>query len=164
MKRFLATIILLSLTISAHSQQSNGFGPEEGQSIALGSQVTVDIFNRFDKAWSERDYETIKSYVAEEALMRFNNGTIVEGPKAFVKEIEKQYKEIEKTYGWGWETLSALSIKGIGAKDPSVRNQIGEWVNAQFRGKDGSITIEWYQIHEGKIIYWYQANGKPMIE
>ena len=137
MKRFLATIILLSLTISAHSQQSNGFGPEEGQSIALGSQVTVDIFNRFDKAWSERDYETIKSYVAEEALMRFNNGTIVEGPKAFVKEIEKQYKEIEKTYGWGWETLSAFSIKGIGAKDPSVRNQIGEWVNAQFRGKDG---------------------------
>jgi hypothetical protein len=164
MKRFLATIILLSLTISAHSQQSNGFGPEEGQSIALGSQVTVDIFNRFDKAWSERDYETIKSYVAEEALMRFNNGTIVEGPKAFVKEIEKQYKEIEKTYGWGWETLSAFSIKGIGAKDPSVRNQIGEWVNAQFRGKDGSITMEWYQIHEGKIIYWYQANGKPMIE
>lgn len=164
MKRFLATIILLSLTISAHSQQSNGFGPEEGQSIALGSQVTVDIFNRFDKAWSERDYETIKSYVAEEALMRFNNGTIVEGPKAFVKEIEKQYKEIKKTYGWGWETLSAFSIKGIGAKDPSVRNQIGEWVNAQFRGKDGSITMEWYQIHEGKIIYWYQANGKPMIE
>ena len=164
MKRFLATIILLSLTISAHSQQSNGFGPEEGQSIALGSQVTVDIFNRFDKAWSERDYETIKSYVAEEALMRFNNGTIVEGPKAFVKEIEKQYKEIEKTYGWGWETLSAFSIKGIGAKDPSVRNQIGEWVNDQFRGKDGSITMEWYQIHEGKIIYWYQANGKPMIE
>ena len=164
MKRFLATIILLSLTISAHSQQSNGFGPEEGQSIALGSKVTVDIFNRFDKAWSERDYETIKSYVAEEALMRFNNGTIVEGPKAFVKEIEKQYKEIEKTYGWGWETLSAFSIKGIGAKDPSVRNQIGEWVNAQFRGKDGSITMEWYQIHEGKIIYWYQANGKPMIE
>jgi hypothetical protein len=161
MKRFLATIILLSLTISAHSQQSNGFGPEEGQSIALGSQVTVDIFNRFDKAWSERDYETIKSYVAEEALMRFNNGTIVEGPKAFVKEIEKQYKEIEKTYGWGWETLSAFSIKGIGAKDPSVRNQIGEWVNAQFRGKDGSITMEWYQIHEGKIIYCIKQTASP---
>jgi hypothetical protein len=66
--------------------------------------------------------------------------------------------------GWGWETISAFSIKGVGAKDSSVRNQIGEWVNAQFSGKDGSITMEWYQIHEGKIIYWYQANGKPVIQ
>ena len=41
---------------------------------------------------------------------------------------------------------------------------MGEWVNAQFRGKDGSITMEWYHIHEGKIIYWYQANGKPITK
>ena len=146
MKKYLATVILLLLTLTVHSQQSNGFGPAEGQSIALGSQVTVDIFNRVDKAWAERDYETIKSYVAEDASMRFDDGTQVVGPKAFVKKIEKQYKEIEKTYGWGWETISAFSIKGVGAKDPSVRNQIGEWVNAQFRGKDGSITMEWYHI------------------
>jgi len=24
--------------------------------------------------------------------------------------------------------------------------------------------MEWYQIHEGKIIYWYQANGKPVLK
>jgi hypothetical protein len=46
MKKYLATVILLLLTFTVHSQQSNGFGPAEGQSIALGSQVTVDIFNR----------------------------------------------------------------------------------------------------------------------
>ena len=118
----------------------------EGQIISLGSQVTVNIFNRVDMAWAERDYETIKSYVAEGASMRFDDGTQVVGPKAFVKKIEK-------TYGWGWETISAFSIKGVGAKDPSVRNQIGEWVNPQFRGKDGSIAME-----------WYQANGKPVTE
>ncbi len=38
-------------------------------------------------------------YVAEDASMRFDDGTQVVGPKAFVKKIEKQYKEIEKTYG-----------------------------------------------------------------
>ena len=48
MKKYLATVILLLLTFTVHSQQSNGFGPAEGQSIALGSQVTVDIFNRVD--------------------------------------------------------------------------------------------------------------------
>ena len=51
---------------------------------------------RFDKAWAERDYETLKSYVDEKATMRFDDGTQVIGPKAFVKKIEKQYKEIEK--------------------------------------------------------------------
>ena len=43
--------------------------------------------------WAERDYETIKSYVAEDASMRFDDGTQVVGPKAFVKKIEKQYKD-----------------------------------------------------------------------
>jgi hypothetical protein len=82
-----------------------------------------------------------------------------------VKKIEKAIQRNRKKLTAGeWETISAFSIKGVGAKDPSVRNQIGEWVNAQFRGKDGSITMEWYHIHEGKIIYWYQANGKPVTE
>lgn len=164
MKQLLSSIILMFFITSGYSQQSNGFGPAEGQSIALGSQVTVDIFKRIDKAWAERDYETLMSYIAEEATMRFDDGTLATGPKEFVKKIEKQYKEIEKTYGWGWETISAFSVKGIGAKDSTARNEIGEWVNAQFRGKDGSITMEWYQIHEGKIIYWYQANGKPVLQ
>ena len=164
MKKTLYTIILLSIGFSSYSQQTNGFGPAEGQTIALGSEVTVDIFKSIDKAWAERDYETLKSYIAEDAYMRFDDGTQVKGPKGFIKKIEKQYKEIEKTYGWGWETISAFSVKAVGAKDSSVRNQLGEWINAQFRGKDGSITMEWYQIHEGKIIYWYQANGKPVAK
>ena len=77
----------------------------------------------------------LKSYIAEDAYMRFDDGTQVKGPKGFIKKIEKQYKEIEKTYGWGWETISAFSVKAVGAKDSSVRNQLGEWINAQFRGK-----------------------------
>ena len=96
--------------------------------------------------------------------MRFDDGTQVVGPKAFVKKIEKQYKEIEKTYGWGWETISAFSIKGVGAKDPSVRNQIGEWVNAQFTGSDGSLVIEWYQIEGNQLISWVQTKAEAKKE
>ena len=93
MKKTLQFLFLSLISVTAFAQSSNGFGPAEGQSIALGSQVTVDIFMRFDKAWAERDYETLKSYVDEKATMRFDDGTQVIGPKAFVKKIEKQYSK-----------------------------------------------------------------------
>ena len=69
MKKTLQFLFLSLISVTAFAQSSNGFGPAEGQSIALGSQVTVDIFMRFDKAWAERDYETLKSYVDEKATM-----------------------------------------------------------------------------------------------
>ena len=164
MKKLLFPIVFLQITFFCYGQNSNGFGPAVGQTIAMGSEVTVGIFKRIDQAWAERDYETLKTYIADEAFLRFDDGTQVTGPKAFVKKIEKQYKEIQKTYGWGWETISAFSVKAIKAEDPTVRNQKGEWINAQFRNKDGSITMEWYQIYEGKVIFWYQAKGMPIIK
>ena len=87
MKHLLSSIILIFIFSSGYSQQSNGFGPAEGQSIALGSEVTVDIFKRIDKAWAERDYEILKSYIAKDAPMRFDDGTLVRGPKEFVKKL-----------------------------------------------------------------------------
>jgi hypothetical protein len=59
---------------------------QRDKSIALGSQVTVDIFNRVDKAWAERDYETIKSYVAEDASMRFDDGNTSCGTQGFCEK------------------------------------------------------------------------------
>ena len=44
------------LGVSSYSQQTNGFGPAEGQTIALGSEVTVDIFQSIDKAWAETGF------------------------------------------------------------------------------------------------------------
>jgi len=70
MKNLFTFLMLSVFTISGYSQQSNGFGPGEGQTIALGSQKTVDIFMKFDKAWAERDYETIKSYIIADAKMK----------------------------------------------------------------------------------------------
>ena len=52
-------ILFLSMTVTvAQKKNSNGFGPFEGQKIILGSQKTVDIFNKIDKAWLERDFQT----------------------------------------------------------------------------------------------------------
>ena len=166
MKNLFTFLMLSVFTISGYSQQSNGFGPGEGQTIALGSQKTVDIFMKFDKAWAERDYETIKSYIIADAKMKFADGTTVIGPDEFVKQMQKEYEKAISSSGsgWGWDTISAVSLKVIGGKDPSIKNQRGEWVNAQFIGNDKSITMEWYQIYEGKIVYWYQANGKASKE
>ena len=53
-------ILFLSMTVTvAQKKNSNGFGPFEGQKIILGSQKTVDIFNKIDKAWLERDFQTL---------------------------------------------------------------------------------------------------------
>ena len=44
-------------------KETNGFGPFEGQSVYLGSQETVDVFNAIDAAWAARDYEAMKSLI-----------------------------------------------------------------------------------------------------
>ena len=46
-------------------KETNGFGPFEGQSVYLGSQETVDVFNAIHAAWAARDYETLKSYIVD---------------------------------------------------------------------------------------------------
>ena len=96
MRKFLSSIILIFIFSSGYSQHSNGFGPAEGQTIALGSEVTVDIFKRIDKAWAERDYETLKSYIAKDAPMRFDDGTLVKGPKEFVKKLKNNTKKLRR--------------------------------------------------------------------
>ena len=111
------------------------------------------------------DYETMKSMIMDGGTFNFEDGTSVTTGGAFVAKIEEDYQNaIANNEDWGWKTDYAFAAYPDGAKDTEVANQKGQWVNAQFRGKDGSITMEWYHIHEGKIIYWYQANGKPVTE
>ena len=60
------TILLLSFAILFNCdekvvEQTNGFGPYEGQSVYLGDQSSVEIFKALDKAWASRDYSTMKS-------------------------------------------------------------------------------------------------------
>ena len=60
MKNLFTFLMLSVFTISGYSQQSNGFGPGEGQTIALGSQQTVDIFMRFDLKYKKCKFNLLK--------------------------------------------------------------------------------------------------------
>ena len=54
--------------------ESNGFAPFEGQTVMMGSQATVDIFNQIDDAWGAKDWDLLASYVADDASLTFEDG------------------------------------------------------------------------------------------
>ena len=50
-------------------EKSNGFVERSGQTIMLGSDASVDVVKQIDNAWKSRDYETLKSLVADDAKL-----------------------------------------------------------------------------------------------
>lgn len=144
-------------------EQTNGFGPYEGQSVYLGNQSTVEVFKVLDKAWAARDYTAMMSIIEDGGLFIFEDGHTVSTGQEFVDKVEAEYIEsIKKDQEWGWKTNYAFSVYPEGSDDPKATNQNGEWVNAQFSGNDGTY-IEWYQIVNGKLKMWYQTKGKYVI-
>ena len=139
---------------------SNGFGPFEGQKIMLGSQKTVDIFNKIDKAWLERDYQTLESLLSEKLTWKSANGPSGVDAKSFIEWTKKDYQDIKADgKDWGWTTVYAFAVKPTSSIDPKPSNEYGEWVNAQFTGSDGNMYIDWYQIYKGKLINTYSAKA-----
>ena len=158
-------IVGLLLTACNQSQQpcddkikANGFIIDTEQQVMLASNNAVDIFKEIDKAWFERDYEKIKSLVAEEATLRFANGDKGVGPKDLINLIKKEYEEnTNNGIKWGWTTDYAFSVKNTPTDNPKA-GDIGEWVLAEFTSEKFN-TIEWYQFNDGKLINWYQFNS-----
>ena len=124
----------------------------------MGSQNAVDIFNEIDKAWADLDYETLKSYVAEDAEMRFHDGRVAVGPEEFIELIKIWVSEIEDEKGneYKWNTDYAFSL--------AVTTIEGDWVNAQFTSThtnpdselEAEVIYEFYHIVDGKINEWSQ--------
>ena len=56
----------------------------------MGSQETVEIFMKIDEACTNRDFKTLKSFVADDAKMRFDDGTKVVVPIDFIEKIKKR--------------------------------------------------------------------------
>ena len=162
MKYLYFTLILcLSMTFSvAQKKNSNGFGPLEGQKIMLGSQKSVDIFNKIDKAWLERDYQTLESLVSEKLIWKSAQGPSGVDAKSFIEWTKKDYQNL-KAAGeeWAWKTVYAFAVKLTSSIDPKPKNEYGDWVNARFDGSDGTMYIDWYQIDQGKLINWYNAKA-----
>ena len=147
--------------------ETNGFAPNEGQTVMMGSQASVDVVVAMDKAWAARDYDALKSFIADEAVLQFENGQKAANGDEFVAIIDKQYQEgLAEGNSGEWKFRYAFSIKPSKPEGTDHANNRGEWVNAGFDGSDGSDGSynEWYQVEDGKIISWSQTKGDISID
>ena len=118
-----------------------------------------------DKVWAERDYDALKSFIADGASLQFYNGTTASNGDEFVAIIEKQYQDgLAEGNSGEWVFRYAFSIKPSKPEGTDHPNNRGEWVNAGFAGSDGSNYNEWYQVENGKIISWSQTRGVTSAE
>ena len=54
----------------------------------MGSESAVEIFNKIDKAWANFDYDLLKTFIADDAEMRFADGRVGVGPDEFIEIIK----------------------------------------------------------------------------
>ncbi|MDA7779625.1 nuclear transport factor 2 family protein [Flavobacteriaceae bacterium] len=161
-KLLLLSLITLFISCADQNQEceiiSNGFTSSEGEQVTMGSQETVDVFLKIDKAWNERDYDAIRSLVSEDAELVNEKGEVLIGAQAFADYIEKDYQEtvVQNGQEWGWTINYAFAVK------PTSSDR-GEYVNARFTGSTG-VYEEWYQIADGKLISWTQSKRTLSVE
>ena len=163
MKKLLL-LSLITLFISCANQDkecetpSNGFIEGTGQSVTLGSEATVDVFKAIDKAWAERDYESLKTLISDEGNYTHDDNSVSTNAEEFIAHIEAGYQDsLEKDEEWGWVTNFAFSVKPTKSEDGDYANENGEWVCARFTGANGDVYEEWYQIVDGKLAMWSSA-------
>ncbi|MGY8930269.1 MAG: hypothetical protein ACKVIJ_03420 [Flavobacteriales bacterium] len=163
MKKLLL-LSLITLFISCADQDkecetpSNGFIEGTGQSVTLGSEATVDVFKAIDKAWAERNYESLKTLISDEGNYTHDDNSVSTNAEEFIAHIEAGYQDsLEKDEEWGWVTNFAFSVKPTKSEDGDYANENGEWVCARFTGANGDVYEEWYQIVDGKLAMWSSA-------
>ena len=137
--------------------QSNGFIDGIDGQVMMGSQSAVEVFKEMDKAWAALDYDKLKTFVADGAVMKFADGEVANGPDEFVEQIKREVVEIEeKGKDFKWNTDYAFSL--------AVTTGEGDWVNAQFTSThtnpdselEAEVFYEFYHIIDGKVQEWNQ--------
>ncbi|MEC7877980.1 MAG: nuclear transport factor 2 family protein [Bacteroidota bacterium] len=137
--------------------QSNGFIDGIDGQVMMGSQSAVEVFKEMDKAWAALDYDKLKTFVADGAVMKFADGEVANGPDEFVEQIKREVVEIEeKGNDFKWNTDYAFSL--------AVTTGEGDWVNAQFTSThtnpdselEAEVFYEFYHIIDGKVQEWNQ--------
>ena len=137
--------------------QSNGFIDGMDGQVMMGSQSAVEVFKDMDKAWAALDYDKLKTFVADGAVMKFADGEVANGPDEFVEQIKREVVEIEeKGNDFTWNTDYAFSL--------AVTTGEGDWVNAQFTSThtnpdselEAEVFYEFYHIIDGKVQEWNQ--------
>ena len=137
---------------------SNGFIDGMDVEVKIGSASALDVFNEMDNAWAELDYDKIKTFVAEDAVMNFADGGKVTGPDEFVEYIKNWVVQVEEEDGneYSWNTDYAFSL--------AVTTGEGDYVNAQFTSThtnpdselEAEVYYEYYHIVDGKVQGWNQ--------
>ena len=161
-KLLLLSLITLFISCANQDQEcetpSNGFIEGTGQSVTLGSEATDDVFKAIDKAWAERDYESLKTLISDEGNYTHDDNSVSTNAEEFIAHIEAGYQDsLEKDEEWGWVTNFAFSVKPTKSVDGDYANENGEWVCARFTGANGDVYEEWYQIVDGKLAMWSSA-------
>ena len=161
-KLLLLSLITLFISCANQDQEcetpSNGFIEGTGQSVTLGSEATVDVFKAIDKAWAERNYESLKTLISDEGNYTHDDNSVSTNAEEFIAHIEAGYQDsLEKDEEWGWVTNFAFSVKPTKSVDGDYANENGEWVCARFTGANGDVYEEWYQIVDGKLAMWSSA-------
>ena len=74
-KLLLLSLITLFISCANQDQEcetpSNGFIEGTELNIQMGEQNGVDIFKEIDAAWAEFNFEKVKNYVHDDAVMKF---------------------------------------------------------------------------------------------
>ena len=158
----LVSLLLASCTninqVADCESPSNGFIDGIDGKVKMGSASALDVFNAMDKAWADLDYEKIKTFVADDAVMNFADGGQVTGPDEFVEYIKNWVIQVEEEDGneYKWNTDYAFSL--------AVTTGEGDYVNAQFTSThtnpnselEAEVYYEYYHIVDGMVQGWNQ--------
>ena len=147
----------------AISHSTNGFISGTKSKVKMGSQDAVEVFKKLDNAWAKLDYELIKTFIADKAILSFHDGHLAKTPQEFVDKIKSEVARTESegsSYEWTTDHAFALAATDDGSDENDLDK--GDWVNAQFTSKntnpdskiDSEIFYEYYHIVEGKVVSW----------
>jgi hypothetical protein len=161
---FIGCLFLFFGACTTSPEASSGFVNDAEDKFQIGSDQAVELFIAFDTAWANRNYDLMKTLIAEEASFEFEDGKIATGAGEFIDMIKEEISVEEASEnGYTWTTEYAFSVD----LNPS---ESGEWVNAGFTStldnpEDGVIEKvynEWYYFEKGKLEQWYQTIRKVM--
>ena len=99
MKKTLLLFSLIGLLVSCQNTNqppnniTNGFITGTDQTVMMGSEATIELFNKFNNAWLNRDYETMKVHISDNGIYRHADGSITNNAEEFIARSENNYQE-----------------------------------------------------------------------
>ena len=171
MKNSISILILFLLTTLSCvpappcETSKNGFLTGSNKQVKMGSSDAVKIFKQLDVAWANLDYEKMKTFIADDAYLSFDDGYVATTPQEFIDKIKNEVAQTQSEGNiYEWTTNYAFSLAQTDDGDSETTVDNGDWVHAQFTSKttnpdseiDSEIIYEYYHIVEGKVTQWNQ--------